>query len=224
MPAIFWIIVAVLAVNAVLTSVLMWAVNSKQYSKYRLRVPTKQRIPPSKKYLNAGLNGILSVVFITFLIYYFGDSLYHKETDSAWVMIYEFFATLLLYDFMYYFLHRAMHIPKAMKFVHGVHHYVRFPTAIESTYLHPAENFAGLGLLFIAMAIVGPVSLTSFAAIFLVYTTMNVIVHCNLVFPHPAFTFFNFIVKKHDIHHGKHLNRNYSSLTPFWDYMFGTYA
>ena len=40
-----------------------------------------------------------------------------------------------------------MHTKKGMRWVHGRHHEVRNPTAMESFYLTPYELFAGLGLL-----------------------------------------------------------------------------
>lgn len=214
----------ILTTAGVLMAVLMWAVHSDRYSKYRIRTPETYRIPKEKKYKNVAMNGTLSMIFIVTLIYFFHESMVYAGEASGTTIFGEALATLLLYDFMYYFLHRGMHHPKAMKYVHGVHHYVRFPTSIESIYLHPAENIAGLTLLFLAIVIIGPISLTAFVAVLFIHTTVNVLVHSNLDLPHPAFKLLNFWAQKHDIHHGKHLDKNYASIFPFWDLMFDTYG
>ncbi len=220
----FIILGIILAFDGVLMTFYSWAATSSSLAKYRIRTPETYRIPKSKKFTNISLNGILSMVFMGAIFFYFGDQLIHDGEASGVTIFGEVLASLLLYDFMYYFLHRGMHHPKVMKYVHGVHHYVRFPTSSESIYLHPLENVAGLGLLCLAMILIGPVSAAAFLIIFFVHSTANIIVHCNLVLPWGVFKLFNFWAKKHDLHHGKHLNRNYASLFPFWDLMFDTYA
>jgi len=220
----FIILGIILAFDGVLMTFYSWAATSSSLAKYRIRTPETYRIPKSKKFTNISLNGMLSMVFMGAIFFYFGDQLIHDGEASGVTIFGEVLASLLLYDFMYYFLHRGMHHPKVMKYVHGVHHYVRFPTSSESIYLHPLENVAGLGLLCLAMILIGPVSAAAFLIIFFVHSTVNIIVHCNLVLPWGVFKLFNFWAKKHDLHHGKHLNRNYASLFPFWDLMFDTYA
>lgn len=220
----FIILGAILLFDGVLMFFMAWAAQSSSLKRYRIRTPTTYRIPKAKKAINISLNATLSLVFFAAVLYHFGDALIYDGPVRGVTLFGEVLASLLLYDFMYYFLHRGMHHPKFMKYVHGVHHYVRFPTSAESIYLHPAENLAGLGLLCIAMAIVGPVSAVAFLIIFFIHSTVNILVHANLNLPHPAFKLLNFWAIKHDIHHGKHLNRNYASIFPFWDLMFGTYA
>ena len=220
----FIILGVILTFDGILMSFMAWAATSSSLKQYRLRTPTTYRIPKAKKAINIGLNGLLSMVFMGAILYHFGDYVLYDAPTAGVTIFGEVLASLLLYDFMYYFMHRAMHHPKAMKFVHGVHHYVRFPTSTESIYLHPAENMAGLGLLCLAMVIIGPISAYSFLICFFIYSTVNILVHSNLDLPHPAFKLLNFWAKKHDLHHGKHLNRNYASIFPFWDLMFDTYA
>ncbi|MCG8669154.1 MAG: sterol desaturase family protein [Pseudomonadales bacterium] len=221
---VYKILGVILVFAGLLMGLLMWAVNSKAYGKYRIRTPKTYRIPQSRKVINVVLNSTLSLVFLFAIIQTFHGSLFHFGEVKGVTIFGEVIAALLLYDFCYYFMHRGMHHPKAMKFVHGVHHYVRFPTSMESIYLHPVENLAGLGLLMGSIAVLGPISMEAFCIVFFIHSTFNILVHSNLMLPHPAFKFFNFLALKHDLHHGKHLNKNYASLTPFWDLLFGTYA
>ncbi|RLT94840.1 MAG: sterol desaturase family protein [Ketobacter sp.] len=214
----------ILMFDGVVMAFFAWAVHSPRFAQYRIRTPDRQRISNGRKAVNIALNALLALSFFAFVFVYFGDNLIANESVPGVMIFGEVLASLMLYDFMYYFLHRGMHHPKVMKYVHGVHHYVRFPTSAESIFLHPAENLAGLGLLCLAISIVGPVSAVSFLIIFFIHHVANILVHSNLVLPHPGFKLFNFWAIKHDIHHGKHLNRNYASIFPFWDQMFGTYA
>lgn len=220
----FIALAAILAFDGILMAFLAWAVQSPRFAQYRIRTPDRQRISNGRKAINIGLNGILALSFFVFVFVYFGDNVISKGRAPSVMIFGEVLGSLMLYDFMYYFLHRGMHNPKLMKYVHGVHHYVRFPTSAESIFLHPVENLAGLGLLCIAIAIVGPISPVSFLIVFFIHHVVNILVHSNLVLPHPFFKLFNFWAIKHDIHHGKHLNKNYASIFPFWDQMFGTDA
>ncbi|MGJ8670317.1 MAG: sterol desaturase family protein [Oceanococcus sp.] len=201
---------------------LNWAATSQRFSQYRVRTPGKNHIPPDRKIINVTLNNTLALlIFISFLLYRGETTLYAAWPGSAHVFG-ETFAVLLLYDFAYYFYHRGMHHPKIMKYIHGVHHKVRFPTASESIYLHPLEQMGALALLLGAMTLLGPISEYSFLAIFFIYSSSNIIVHANILLPHPAFRLFNFWVEKHDTHHDK-FKYNYASIFPFWDQAFGTY-
>lgn len=219
----FYILAVIFAYNGVLMFGLAWAATSKPFSQYRIRTPEIYRIPIVKKVINIGLNMTLSLCFFGAMFYHFGDSLMHGNTSSGVTIFGEVLASLLIYDFMYYFMHRSMHHRRLMKHVHGVHHYVRYPTSPESIYLHPLENLAGLSLLLGTIMLIGPISSTSYLIIFFLYSTVNVLVHSNLILPHPIFKLFNFWALKHDYHHGKHLNKNYASIFPFWDLMFDTY-
>ena len=208
---------AILAFDGLLMATLDW----RGFVKYRIRSSATPQIPPSRRRINTGLNNILSLLIFASFFYFLGEHSMYRGWPGLTKFFGEVLGVLLLYDFMYYFFHRAMHIRKVMRFCHAVHHRVRFPTASESIFLHPAENIGGLGLLILAIVMLGPISTTSFLAIFFIHSGVNLIVHSNLVIPHPAFRLFNFWVEKHDVHHHKARN-NYASIFPFWDQAFGT--
>src|SRR6476619_3137519 len=90
---------------------------------------------------------------------------FHERQIGPLRIAYEILAIPLVYDFAYYWLHRAMHTKKGMRWVHGRHHEVHNPTAMASFYLTPAELFAGLGLLLACTWLLGPVSFYSFAVV-----------------------------------------------------------
>lgn len=214
--------VLVLTSAGILMSVLAWAAQSKRYARYRIRTPETYRIPLKRKIINISLNMMLSPLLFLVFFYYFAEQTFYQGDIRGVVILGEGLAALLLYDFLYYFMHRAGHHPKLMKWVHGVHHCVRFPTSPESVYLHPAETIAGISLLCFSFWLIGPVHELSFLLALFVHNTANVLVHSNLVLPHPSMRLFNYWAVKHDHHHHK-LKHNYASIFPFWDQAFGTY-
>lgn len=219
----FWISLAVIfALLGILQAGLDWAVVSDRFKKYRMRTPGLQYPGPQHKWLNVALNNVLALAMLAAFLYYLGPQVMYPEWPGVAHLFGETFAVLLLYDFGYYFYHRAMHHPKAMKFVHGMHHKVRFPIASESVFLNPLEQMGAFALLYGVIVLLGPISEISFLTMFFLYSSINIIVHCNLIFPHPAFRLFNFWVAKHDAHHDK-FRYNYASIFPFWDQAFGTF-
>ncbi len=217
---IVWI--ALLLFDGMLMSWLTWAAGSERFGKYRIRTPKSYQIPRLRKHLNTTLNNVMSLLMFISFLYFLGDDYLYSGWPGAAHVFGESLAVLLLYDFLYYFYHRGMHHPKILKYVHRVHHLVRFPTANESIFLHPLEAVGALCLLGFSIVLFGPISSTSFLIVFFVYSTVNIVVHSNLVIPHPAFRLTNFWARSHDIHHDK-LKYNYSSIFPFWDQAFGTF-
>lgn len=215
--------VGILVFMGVLIYAFDYMAKSPKYARYRIRPFEKNRYSDAKRTINTHLNSIMSALLYVLIFYYFSDYfLYESFWPGLATLLGEVLGTLLLYDFLYYFYHRAAHHPKMMRYMHGVHHHVRNPTAGESTYLNPLEPIGAIIILFVSTWIVGPISSLGFLLVFFVYALTNVIVHCSLIFPHPAFRLFNFWVRAHDAHH-QSLKFNYSNIFPFWDQMFGTY-
>lgn len=212
---------ALLGLDAALMYTLTWMATSRRFGRYRIRSTNTYAIPPLRKFVNTQLNNVLSLLMFIAFFYFLGERTLSEGMPRITTLIGEVLGVLLLYDFMYYFFHRSLHHRSVMKYVHRVHHCVRFPLANESIYLHPAENIGGVGLLLLAMVLLGPISAASFLVIFFIHSVANIIVHSNLVFPHPAFRLFNFWTRAHDVHHHK-VDHNFASLFPFWDQMFGT--
>ena len=217
---IFW--TAILIFDGALIAFLAWAAESERFGRYRIRTPKNYQIPTARRRENISLNNLLSLLIFIAFLYYFGESQLYAGWPGGALLLGESLGVLMLYDLMYYFYHRGMHHPFVLKHVHRIHHLVRYPTAPESIFLHPLELLGALALLFLAIWIVGPISGASFLVVFMVYSTANILVHSNLVIPHPAFRLPNFWAEKHDIHHAR-LQYNYASIFPFWDQAFGTY-
>jgi sterol desaturase/sphingolipid hydroxylase (fatty acid hydroxylase superfamily) len=104
--------------------------------------------------------------------------------------------------------------------VHAVHHRVRYPTTIDSLFLHPFEGFCGLALLMLCTWIVGPVHAYTFGACFLVYSWLNIIIHGGVRLPIP---YLGMLARNHAVHHVDMKAGNYASISPLPDLLFGTH-
>ncbi len=218
----FAIWIGLLLFDALLMAGLTWMAHSARYRQYRIRSTERDEIPLARKHINTMLNNLLSLSIFVAFFYFLGETSLYGSWPGVTTLLGEVLGVLLLYDFMYYFFHRSLHHPRLMKYIHGVHHHVRHTTSDKSIYLNPIETMGGLGLLVLSIVILGPISATSFLFVFFLHSVINIIVHSNLVLPHPAFRLFNFWTVRHDFHHHK-VRYNYASIFPFWDQAFGTY-
>jgi sterol desaturase/sphingolipid hydroxylase (fatty acid hydroxylase superfamily) len=172
--------------------------------------------------LRTGLTAIFSGGLVFALVYAVHDFVFYESAAAWWRYPLEAVGILLVYDFLYYLLHRyPFHQWGYLKRVHAVHHRAKRPNAIDSLFLHPVENFLGLALLMTCTWLVGPVHVYSFAAAFLVYSQLNVIVHGGLHLPGPL-RFLGAMARKHDRHHQSMRAGNYASITPLPDLVFRT--
>jgi sterol desaturase/sphingolipid hydroxylase (fatty acid hydroxylase superfamily) len=171
----------------------------------------------------AAVNAVLSVSLVYALIYLLYSFLFYEEAASPWRMLLEGVGILISYDFVYYLVHRyPFHQWQMLKKVHAVHHTVRYPTAYDSLYMHPVENIIGLFLLMLCTYLVGPVSIYTFAGVFVIYSCLNILNHTGLDLPFFPFRTLSYLARKHDSHHISMRSGNYASITPLFDRLFGT--
>ena len=219
----FYVIIAsILAVDGALLTFLAYAYHAKRFEAYRISLKESMKVPSAERLKNIAFIAVLSLLAVfgmTGAIYPFA---FHDGPVSAPRLVFEILAILLVYDFAYYWLHRLMHTKKGMRWVHGRHHEVRNPTAMESFYLTPYELFAGLALLLACTWLLGPVSIYSFAVVFFIHSTLNITVHSGLLSKRLLLWPIDHLTHKHYTHHAGNYDRNYASLTPFWDMLFGT--
>lgn len=216
--------VVVFSAIGALGTAAVWAFNSERFGKYRAATPIAIRVTTGQRYRNIALNMALSLACYAAGIAVASRWLFSAGTTGIVVFAAHVAGALLIYDVLYYVMHRSLHRPRLMRLIHGVHHRVRYPTARDSLYLHHAELIAGITLLLASVAIVGPVSTEAFLTIVLIHGLINTIVHTNLVFPHPLMALWNHWVMRHHRHHAGQLDKNYATIFPFWDRLLKTYA
>lgn len=213
---------AVLAFDASLLFFLTWAYYSPRAAAYRISPKTSMKVSAARRLVNIAINSALSLVYVFGLLYLLAPVMIHDQPASVLAVALSTLEVLIVYDFLYYWLHRAMHVKALMKWVHGVHHRVHNPTAMESFYLSPIELLAGIALLMGCTWAVGPVSSAAFVAIFFIHSTLNIVVHSGLVSGHWLMKPLDHLMRAHHIHHRGDLGANLASLTPIPDLIFGT--
>jgi len=213
-------IAAILAFDGLLLAVLAWAYHSPRFAARRLSDRPSIKVPLGKRLKTMGVISTLSLAAVA-LPLWLVPQVFVGEAAPAWRVGLEALGILVIYDFVYYALHRGLHHKRAMRFVHGVHHRARNPSALESFYLHPAELLAGLGLLFFSTWVVGPVDPRAFLVAFFVYSTLNIVIHAGITLPR-VLAPLTFLIRKHHVHHQNDFSKNYSSLTPLPDLIFRT--
>ena len=228
----YLVIGAVLAFNTVLLGFLAWAYRSPRFESRRILLGVAMKVPARERAMNMAVSGVLSLVAVLGSTYLLFSSLFRSDlalfaTDGSALgavgrVALESAGILLVYDFTYYVLHRTMHHKQLMRWVHGVHHRARNPSALESFYLHPIELLAGLGLLIASTWVVGPVRMESFLVAFFVYSNLNIVIHSGLRFGHPLLAVIDFLTQKHHVHHRNDFSKNFASLTPLPDLLFRT--
>ncbi|MCC6526906.1 MAG: sterol desaturase family protein [Polyangiaceae bacterium] len=220
MLELYAIVAAILAFDGLLLVGLVWAFHAPRFRSRRIEPDWVMKVPRGARIRNVVTSSLLSLVTVLGVIYVLYERLFSVGPTPLWQSALRVVGVFLVYDFAYYFLHRGMHHKKLMRFVHGVHHRARNPSALESFYLHPIELLAGLALLFGATWVVGPLHIHAFAVVFFVYTTLNILVHAGLRFRHWLLAPIDFLTRKHHVHHFDDFGKNYASLTPLPDLLF----
>lgn len=148
------------------------------------------------------------------------------EAQPIWKYFADALVILLVYDFLYYLTHRFIFHGKLLKRVHGLHHQARDISYIDSQYVHPLETAIGLTLFMgttITLAFIfGDFHALTFIIAQFIFNNVNQVNHTkfNLTsFPYGA---VNYLTAKHAVHHIDMNHGNYSTLSPLYDWMFGT--
>lgn len=215
------VLITVLLASAMLEILLTAVYVSRASDSYKIYPPKQKDVGKIVKLVLP--NSILSGGLIVAISYGGSAWLIHQEQTDAIGLIADVLVTLGLYDLLYYFMHRYLfHEWQLLRSVHVLHHTVKYPTALESLYVHPIENALGVLLLIVCLAIVGPVSLPAYAVLLAIYSWLNIVIHSGLDFRHPALRPIAFMVRKHAKHHSSMRAGNYASITPVPDLLFRT--
>lgn len=144
------------------------------------------------------------------------------ELPPIWIIVLQVYAFIYIDDFLYYWMHRALHTKWLYRHVHALHHRVVTPWAITGNYLHPVE-FVLTGTL----ALAGPVLFSSHIVTIWIWFAFRQWEasegHCGFDLPLAPTRLVPFSVgaAHHDFHHAK-FRGNYAGFLPIWDRAFGT--
>ena len=146
------------------------------------------------------------------------------HADAFWTRPAGALLALLLYDFCYYWLHRAGHEVGVLWAAHVVHHQSQDYNL--STALRQTSSGALLGWIFYLPMAVAGVPPKVFAVVALVDLLYQFWVHTELVGRLGAFDRWFCSPSNHRVHHAvndRYVDRNYGGMLMVWDHLFGTF-
>ena len=147
----------------------------------------------------------------------------HDGPLPAWyTVVWQLLFFILLDDFLYYWMHRAMHTKWLFRHVHAFHHRPRTPCAIAGNYLHWGEYIATISLLLIGPMLVGAHVITLW--IWVVIRQLEAADgHFGYDLPWNPLKFLPLYdgTGYHDFHHG-YFKGNYAGALGYLDKVFNT--
>lgn len=146
------------------------------------------------------------------------------HTDGFWTHPAGWLLALVLYDFCYYWLHRAGHEVGVLWAAHVVHHQSQDYNL--STALRQTSSGALLGWIFYLPMAVAGVPPKVFAVVALIDLLYQFWVHTELVGRLGAFDRWFCSPSNHRVHHAvndRYVDRNYGGMLMLWDHLFGTF-
>lgn len=147
---------------------------------------------------------------------------------DAWPLLVQVLMVYFAADFIYYWIHRAIH-----RFGwfwrlsgHGVHHAFHNLHALNVGATHPLETlFLALPTVLLAGLLGVPGEAVAGAVVLLVVN--GTLAHANLQMDTPVLDWFFTSSSQHRRHHSQvfeHSNSNYACNAIVWDHLFGTYS
>lgn len=133
--------------------------------------------------------------------------------------------TLLVWDFFYYWWHRAQHAWPPLWRMHCLHHMDETLGVSANMRVHWLEEIGRTGAIFMPMAFLFNLpAQTGFVAV--VLTAWGAFIHSNLRLPLGPASPVIAGPQVHRVHHSRlaeHHDRNFAAFFPVWDVIFGTY-
>ena len=132
---------------------------------------------------------------------------------------------LLIYDFFYYWWHRAQHSTPWLWAVHELHHAERCVNVTTSARHHWLEESIRLFAVLLPMGLLFRLDGPSIGAVFTIAMFFGYFIHLNLAIELGVFTRVFGGPQYHRLHHSiesQHHGRNFAALFPIWDRLFGT--
>ncbi len=132
--------------------------------------------------------------------------------------------TLLVFDFFYYWFHRAQHTFSFLWEFHKTHHSIKNLNAIVS-YHHIFEELFRIPFIVLPLAILIHIDAPKLAILSSFYAVYGQFIHMNSKINLGPLRFIFADNYYHRIHHSiedLHYNKNYAAFFPVWDILFGS--
>jgi sterol desaturase/sphingolipid hydroxylase (fatty acid hydroxylase superfamily) len=149
------------------------------------------------------------------------------EPQSGWRILRDVVAILMLYDLVYYLTHRfVFHDGGPLLWMHGVHHRQHDPCRMDSSYIHPLEVAIGLalyaGTMLLLSFVTGPFHVATVVVTWVAFTEINLHNHDRWENDRFPFRYLGYSAKLHHHHHVRFTGGNFATISPLYDWMFGT--
>jgi sterol desaturase/sphingolipid hydroxylase (fatty acid hydroxylase superfamily) len=149
-----------------------------------------------------------------------------STTRSVLSVLVDIVVILMVYDLVYYCVHRFLfHGPILVK-VHAIHHRQHNPCRMDASYIHPLEVAIGLGLyvttIFGLSFFMGRFNVVTVVLTWMAFTEINLHNHDLWSERRFPFKYFNYMSTMHHNHHGKFTGGNFATISLLYDWMFGT--
>ena len=131
----------------------------------------------------------------------------------------------LIYDFFYYWWHRAQHATSWLWALHELHHSERYLNVTTSARHHWLEEAIRLFVVLLPMGLIFRLDGPSIGAVFTFAMFFGYFIHLNLRLELGVLTHVIGGPQYHRLHHSienQHHNLNFSPVFPIWDRLFGT--
>lgn len=125
-PTFYWVLASIMIFDGLFMHLLTWICT---HTNLRYRKEQESPIPMTLRIVNSNGNNLLALGVWALFFHFLAPTVLVDTQPSFFMLIWQVFIVLMLYDFFYYIFHRVMHYPKLMPWCHGVHHRVRSPTA-----------------------------------------------------------------------------------------------
>jgi sterol desaturase/sphingolipid hydroxylase (fatty acid hydroxylase superfamily) len=145
--------------------------------------------------------------------------------EGFWGSVLYSLAFLLLYDFFYYWWHRAQHELSWLWPQHALHHSERDLNFSTSMRHHWLEEPLRVFVVLLPMGVLFRLEAPTLAWVFTAFSFWGYFIHLNLRLELGVLTAWISGPQYHRIHHSiepQHHNRNYAAFFPMWDRIFGS--
>lgn len=134
---------------------------------------------------------------------------------------------LFIFDFFYYWFHRAQHEFPLLWAQHQIHHSERSLNVTSGNRHHWLEEVMRAFVILLPLQIVFDVKPPNIGWLWMGLSLWGYFIHLNLRVPLGPLTPWLGGPQLHRLHHSiepQHLDRNYAAFFPIWDRLFGTYV
>ncbi len=210
--------------------IIFWIVGKKYFKKIRIQETERANVNHFKHDLGFSASTFLVFAIMdVFLLYSESKGytkLYFDISDYGYVWLgVSFFLVLFIDDMIFYWSHRAMHLPRFYKFFHKVHHESTDPSPLTAFAFHPSEAIIEYMMHFVLPFLL-PLHFGTIIAWQIFSMLNNVLAHLGYeIYPKIWVKLPIMQFKTASTHHNMHhqlFNGNYALYFTWWDKWMGT--